>query len=167
MLVTSYITPRSTSREALRHWWQLSEKQQLREKGKKAYPFAPRSLLLPRIPISYLIAYKLFFATPDSSPPAQRQAAAASAWFLRAKTATACDELFVRCASRRPQYVLQPVWRQVGVLARPTNVQPLTSPRLPAGNPYGAPPGFGSYGSLPPGMGAAPPGLGTESGRDA
>ncbi|PFH63146.1 hypothetical protein XA68_17255 [Ophiocordyceps unilateralis] len=33
-----------------------------------------------------------------------------------------------------------------------------------SGNPYGAPPGFGGYGGLPPGMGAAPPGLGPPPG---
>ncbi|PHH87189.1 hypothetical protein CDD83_9196 [Cordyceps sp. RAO-2017] len=32
------------------------------------------------------------------------------------------------------------------------------------GNPYGAPPGYGGYGNLPPGMGAPPPGLGPPPG---
>ncbi|RCI09693.1 hypothetical protein L249_3856 [Ophiocordyceps polyrhachis-furcata BCC 54312] len=36
----------------------------------------------------------------------------------------------------------------------------LTDLPLRQGNPYGAPPGFGGYNALPPGVGAAPPGLG-------
>ncbi|RDA96163.1 hypothetical protein CP533_1675 [Ophiocordyceps camponoti-saundersi (nom. inval.)] len=40
----------------------------------------------------------------------------------------------------------------------------LTIRSLPQGNPYGAPPGYGGYNGLPPGVGAPPPGLGPPMG---
>lgn len=50
----------------------------------------------------------------------------------------------------------------------PGKTGPADQRSSPAGNTYGAPPGYGAYGGLPPGMGAAPPpGLGTAPALDA